>query len=137
MSTRDIIRLVERIKARNVFVQCGDTGSGGTGEPPITPGTVSQYWRGDKTWQPLTKNAVGLANVDNTADFDKPVSTATAGAINVVSLALDGKAAATMATPLAMSRACPPRSPASWTPPMPAPAARCTRPRSPQVLPDS
>jgi hypothetical protein len=95
MSTRDIIRLVERIKARNVFVQCGDAGSGGTGEPPITPGTVSQYWRGDKTWQPLTKNAVGLANVDNTADFDKPVSTATAGAINVVAVALDGKAATT------------------------------------------
>ncbi len=39
-------------------------GSGG-GEPTITPGTTSQYWRGDKTWQTLDKTAVGLSNVAN------------------------------------------------------------------------
>jgi hypothetical protein len=27
-------------------------------EPTVTPGTTSQYWRGDKTWQPLTSTAV-------------------------------------------------------------------------------
>lgn len=50
-------------------------------EPTITAGTVSQYRRGDKTWQTLDKAAVGLGNVDNTADSDKPVSTAQASAI--------------------------------------------------------
>lgn len=50
------------------------------GEPPITAGTTSQYWRGDKTWQTLDKTAVGLGNVDNTSDANKPVSTAQATA---------------------------------------------------------
>lgn len=36
-------------------------------EPAISAGTTSQYLRGDKTWQTLDKNAVGLGNVENTA----------------------------------------------------------------------
>lgn len=55
-------------------------GSGG-GEPAITPGTTSQYWRGDKTWQTLDKTAVGLANVAN-------VDTTNAG--NIASGTLSG-----------------------------------------------
>ena len=51
-------------------------------EPGITPGTTSQYWRGDKSWQTLDKNAVGLGNVDNTSDANKPISTATQTALN-------------------------------------------------------
>ena len=51
-------------------------------EPTIAPGTTSQYWRGDKTWQTLNKASVGLANVDNTSDVNKPVSTATSAAIS-------------------------------------------------------
>jgi hypothetical protein len=47
-------------------------------------GLASQYWRGDMTWQILDKHAVGLGNVDNTSDMDKPVSTAQAAAIKVV-----------------------------------------------------
>jgi hypothetical protein len=47
----------------------------------IAPGTTGQYWRGDKTWQNLNNVAVGLGNVDNTADANKPVSTATAAAL--------------------------------------------------------
>lgn len=43
----------------------------------IIPGTTSQYYRGDKTFQTLDKNAVGLSNVDNTSDADKPISNAT------------------------------------------------------------
>ena len=35
-------------------------------EPPITAGTTSQYWRGDKSWQTLNSIAVGLGNVPNT-----------------------------------------------------------------------
>ena len=50
-------------------------------EPAISAGTTAQYWRGDKTWQTLNKSAVGLGNVDNTSDADKPVSTAQAAAI--------------------------------------------------------
>ena len=46
-------------------------------ENTITAGTTSQYWRGDKTFQTLDKTAVGLANVDNTSDLNKPISTAT------------------------------------------------------------
>lgn len=51
-----------------------------TKEPTITAGTTGQYWRGDKTWQTLDKTAVGLSNVDNTSDVNKPVSTAQAAA---------------------------------------------------------
>ncbi|WP_353168367.1 hypothetical protein, partial [Flavobacterium sp.] len=53
-----------------------------TKEPIIAAGTTSQYWRGDKTWQTLDKSVVGLGNVDNTADADKPVSTAVQTALD-------------------------------------------------------
>jgi hypothetical protein len=52
-------------------------------EPTITAGTTGQYYRGDKTFQTLDKTAVGLANVDNTSDANKPVSTATQTALNL------------------------------------------------------
>lgn len=55
-----------------------------TKEPTISSGTTSQYYRGDKTWQTLNKAAVGLSNVDNTSDANKPVSTATQSAIDAV-----------------------------------------------------
>lgn len=45
-------------------------------ENTIAAGTTSQYYRGDKTFQTLDKTAVGLANVDNTSDLNKPLSTA-------------------------------------------------------------
>lgn len=45
-------------------------------QPLIAAGTTAQYYRGDKTFQTLDKAAVGLANVDNTSDAAKPVSTA-------------------------------------------------------------
>lgn len=51
-------------------------------EPAISAGTTSQYLRGDKTWQTLDKSAVGLPNVDNTSDINKPISTATQTALN-------------------------------------------------------
>lgn len=51
-------------------------------EPTITAGTTSQYFRGDKTFQTLDKSAVGLSNVDNTSDANKPISTATQTALN-------------------------------------------------------
>lgn len=51
-------------------------------ENTITAGTTSQYFRGDKTFQTLDKAAVGLGNVDNTSDANKPISTATQAALN-------------------------------------------------------
>jgi hypothetical protein len=52
-------------------------------EPTISSGTTSQYWRGDKSWQTLDKTVVGLTNVDNTSDVNKPVSTATQTALDL------------------------------------------------------
>jgi hypothetical protein len=49
----------------------------------IAAGTTAQYYRGDKTFVTLDKAAVGLANVDNTPDASKPVSTAQATAIGL------------------------------------------------------
>jgi hypothetical protein len=45
-------------------------------EPTITATTSADYYRGDKTFATLNKTAVGLGNVDNTTDANKPVSTA-------------------------------------------------------------
>jgi hypothetical protein len=55
-----------------VVLDAGDVGA----EPTITATTSADYYRGDKTFQPLNKSAVGLGNVDNTSDANKPVSTA-------------------------------------------------------------
>lgn len=52
-------------------------------ENTITPGLTSEYWRGDKSWATLNKTAVGLGNVDNTSDLNKPISTAVQTALNL------------------------------------------------------
>lgn len=54
-----------------------------TKEDVIVAATSADYYRGDKTFQPLNKAAVGLSNVDNTSDASKPVSTATQTALNL------------------------------------------------------
>jgi len=51
-------------------------------EPTITATTSADYYRGDKTFATLNKTAVGLGNVDNTTDANKPVSTATQTALD-------------------------------------------------------
>lgn len=53
-------------------------------EPTIFVGSTSQYFRGDKSWQTLNKAAVGLGNVDNTADASKAftASQTTSGTFN-------------------------------------------------------
>ena len=58
-------------------------GANGALQRTIQPGTTSQYWRGDKSWQTLNKTVVGLSNVDNTSDANKPVSTLTQTALNL------------------------------------------------------
>jgi hypothetical protein len=52
-------------------------------ENTISSGTTGQYYRGDKTFQTLDKSVVGLGNVDNTSDANKPVSTSTQTALNL------------------------------------------------------
>lgn len=52
-------------------------------EPTITATTSADYYRGDKTFATLNKTAVGLGNVDNTSDANKPVSTATQTALDL------------------------------------------------------
>ena len=52
-------------------------------ENTIVATTSADYYRGDKTFQPLNKAAVGLANVDNTTDLNKAISTATQNALNL------------------------------------------------------
>lgn len=52
-------------------------------ENTISPGITTQYYRGDKTWQTLDKAAVGLTNVDNTSDLNKPISTAIQTALDL------------------------------------------------------
>jgi hypothetical protein len=51
-------------------------------EPTITAGSSGQYWTGNKTFATLDKSAVGLGNVDNTTDVNKPISTATQTALD-------------------------------------------------------
>lgn len=60
-------------------------------ESGVTAGVTSQYYRGDKTWQTLGASVVGLGDVDNTSDLDKPVST-------YLSTALSGKQDMILAT---------------------------------------
>jgi hypothetical protein len=52
-------------------------------EPTITATTSADYYRGDKSFATLNKTAVGLANVDNTSDANKPVSSATQTALDL------------------------------------------------------
>ena len=61
----------------------------GLKENAINAGTISQYFRGDKTFQTLNALAVGLGNVDNTSDANKPVSTATSAALALKANAVD------------------------------------------------
>lgn len=51
-------------------------------EATINATTSADYYRGDKTFATLNKTAVGLGNVDNTSDANKPVSTATQTALD-------------------------------------------------------
>lgn len=45
-------------------------------------GTELQYIKGNGTYGTMNKQAVGLGNVDNTSDLNKPISTATQNALN-------------------------------------------------------
>lgn len=78
------INLAQATSSANGYLSSTDWSTFNSKEPPISFGTVGQYWDGTKSWQTLNKAAVGLSNVDNTSDADKPISSA-------VSTALAGK----------------------------------------------
>ena len=88
-TTDDVFPVVDIATNTTTKVQLGNlpiptsvTTALATKENTITPGTTAQYYRGDKSFQTLDKTAVGLGNVDNTSDSNKPVSTATQTALN-------------------------------------------------------
>ena len=74
-------------------------------EPTISAGTTGQYYRGDKSFQTLDKAAVGLSNVDNTSDANKPVSTATQTALDGKQATITGAATTIDTEDLTASRA--------------------------------
>jgi hypothetical protein len=54
-----------------------------TKEPAITgSGNAAQFWNGNKAFATVTKSDVGLSNIDNTSDANKPISSATQTALN-------------------------------------------------------
>lgn len=69
--------------------------------------TVAQGAKADTAVQPadLTKTAVGLANVDNTSDAAKPISTATAAALAGKATAAQGAKADTAVQPAGLTKA--------------------------------
>lgn len=70
----------------------GDTGagvaSGGTAGQALTKVDGTDY---NTQWTTLTKTTVGLGNVDNTSDLNKPISTATQSALDLKADLEDGK----------------------------------------------
>jgi hypothetical protein len=74
-------------------------------EATISAGTTGQYYRGDKSFQTLDKTAVGLGNVDNTSDANKPISTATQTALDGKQATITGAATTIDTEDLTVSRA--------------------------------
>jgi hypothetical protein len=64
----------------------------GVYEPVINAGTSGDYWRGDKSWQPLNAAAVGLGNVTNNAQVW--LQAATPAVTQTGGLAVSGEAKA-------------------------------------------
>ncbi len=81
LNSTDTAGLRNSINANTASIAT-NTAAINTKEPTVTAGTTTQYYRGDKTFVTLDKTAVGLANVDNTSDANKPISTATQTALN-------------------------------------------------------
>jgi hypothetical protein len=74
-------------------------------EATITATTSADYYRGDKTFATLDKAAVGLSNVDNTSDADKPISSATQTALDAKQATITGAATTIDTEDLTVSRA--------------------------------
>lgn len=55
----------------NINIPAADIEYWNDKEPPIPTGGIGQYWRGDKSWQTLNAEAVGLGNVTNDAQVKR------------------------------------------------------------------
>ncbi|MBE3126212.1 MAG: hypothetical protein IMZ57_11220, partial [Acidobacteria bacterium] len=60
VETRPFEETVRKIRGEITAIKQGTSTAAPTpsGEPVIVPGTTSDFWRGDKSWQPLTKENV-------------------------------------------------------------------------------
>ena len=70
-------------KTVQTFGAASGSGAGSTGLVPAPAQNEQGYYLGgDADWHAFSKSTVGLGNVDNTSDADKPISTATQTALN-------------------------------------------------------
>lgn len=83
----------------DIILDAADVGA----EPTVAAGTVGDYYRGDKTWQALNKSVIGLSNVDNTSDVNKPISTATQTVLNTKADLVGGVIPSSQLPPLAIN----------------------------------
>lgn len=101
----------------NAMVGANGTVAGTKGLVPAPAATDNgKYLRGDATWQTLDKTTVGLGNVDNTSDANKPVSTAQQTALDAKINATEKGAASGVATLDANSKVPAAQLPQGWAP---------------------
>ena len=81
--TTPVISMAAATASVNGYLTSTDYTTFNSKEAAVTAGTTAQYYRGDKSFQNLNKAAVGLDNVDNTTDVNKPVSTANQTALDL------------------------------------------------------
>ena len=67
----------------NGYLNYTDWNSFNNKQSTITTGTISQYIKGDLSLGTFDKTAIGLSNVDNTTDINKPISSLTQTALNL------------------------------------------------------
>lgn len=96
-SPQDVLNL------RTADARFATTAAVNSKEPALpTGGNTGHYLRGDKTWQTLNKAAVGLDQVDNVSDANKPLSTA---AVNALALKAPLDSPAFTGTPTGITKA--------------------------------
>lgn len=74
---------IEISNSIGIFSGASESNAGKAGLVPAPiKGDQNSFLKGDATWTSITKETVGLSNVDNTSDIDKPISTATQNALD-------------------------------------------------------
>lgn len=90
LSSQTDLQNALNLKIANPMTAVGDLIMGSTAGAPValsigSAGQVLKVAGGVATWSTLGKSDVGLGNVDNTSDLNKPISTATQTALNAKS----------------------------------------------------
>jgi hypothetical protein len=74
-TTQDLLTgSTKKLRPSNVPISTATQTALNAKQNTITTGITAQYFRGDLSLATLDKAAVGLGNVDNTSDIDKPVN---------------------------------------------------------------